>query len=294
MTPPASTPVTTSGRFVSGSRRRLYVVEHAPGGAPGVDAVILVPPFAEEMNRSRRMFTLLGQRLAAAGWSTFVVDLSGTGESDGEFGDATWEQWLEDLDVVAGHARERGFNRLWYCGVRLGAALALDFVGHSPRESDSRIMLWQPVLDGSVLITQFLRLRLASSLRSNVGAKETTAGLRERLAAGASLEVAGYTLNPALVARIDGARLADLAAVAARPLTWLEVLPRDVATPPSAAVIGKLRTQGLQVDYARVEGDQFWATPETTVAPALIEAASERLLAAHSTLDNNARSAAHV
>ena len=196
--------IAVSAEFLAVSSRRIFILEHNSPTLPCSESLIVVPPLAEEMNRSRRMFTLLGQRLAAAGIVTTVVDLAGTGDSDGEFGDATWEAWLDDLDAVTVRALAGGCRRLWLCGLRLGALLALDFVARRAPAPDTRLLLWQPIIEGSAALTQFLRLRLAECMRAGAPPKETTRELRERLRAGESLEVAGYMLNPALGAAIDG------------------------------------------------------------------------------------------
>jgi hypothetical protein len=47
-----------------------------------------VPPFAEEMNKSRRMIAEVGRRLEGSGVGMLLVDLFGTGDSEGEFAQA--------------------------------------------------------------------------------------------------------------------------------------------------------------------------------------------------------------
>ena len=61
----------------------------APGLAPRGDVLVL-PAFAEEMNRCRAMVALQARAWSAQGVGTLVVDGFGTGDSAGEFADATW------------------------------------------------------------------------------------------------------------------------------------------------------------------------------------------------------------
>tara|TARA_B110000238_G_C16067394_1_gene413366 strand:- start:879 stop:1052 length:174 start_codon:yes stop_codon:yes gene_type:complete len=49
--------------------------------------VIFVPPFAEEMNRSKRMYVLFARLLADAGIKSICFDFAGTGDSSGEWSD---------------------------------------------------------------------------------------------------------------------------------------------------------------------------------------------------------------
>jgi len=80
--------VTLEPRFLDGLRGRLFVVRRAPAADDrGID-VVIAPPFAEEMNRSRRMMVLLAIALAERGFGCLAVDPFGTGDSDGDFADA--------------------------------------------------------------------------------------------------------------------------------------------------------------------------------------------------------------
>src|SRR5688500_5815022 len=90
-------PVNETASFepsASGPRLRC-VAEPAGGTVRGV--VLLLPPFAEEMNKSRRMCALLARGLAADGWRVVRIDLLGCGDSAGSLRDASWEQWCDDL-----------------------------------------------------------------------------------------------------------------------------------------------------------------------------------------------------
>ncbi len=285
--------VLTAGTFVAARERQLFLVEHRSRDTRTEDAVLIVPPFAEEMNRCRRMFTLLGQRLASMGTATLVLDLSGTGESAGDFGDVTWETWREDLRVTLEHASAIGYRRVSICGVRLGALLALDSIARDGTRVDGPVLLWQPVLDGSAFLTQFLRLRLASGLRSSAQPQETTRSLRARLGSGESIEVAGYRINPALVAAVDPLRLASLAQRAAVPLSWFEISSASDASSPAVSIGNELRSVGMQVDYEHCAGEPFWSLAEITTVPALIEATCACLQRYQRSHIHDVRSTAH-
>ena len=88
-------------------------------------ALLYLPPFAEEANRSRRMAVLQARRLAARGWPVLLLDPFGTGDSAGAFHEARWELWLADAAQAAAWLATRwpgGSVTLW--GLRLGALLA--------------------------------------------------------------------------------------------------------------------------------------------------------------------------
>jgi exosortase A-associated hydrolase 2 len=182
--------------FLAAPHGKRFCIFH-PATEASRGGVVYVHPFAEEMNKSRRMAALQARAFAAAGFSVLQVDLFGCGDSNGDFGEARWEVWQQDiaLGVRWLNARVGGNIALW--GLRLGALLALDaaqFCDPVPK----RFVLWQPVLSGEVLLTQFLRLRLASEMLSAGRARSGLHELRSLLASGQTIEIAGYALSPQL------------------------------------------------------------------------------------------------
>ncbi|HNG49806.1 MAG TPA: hydrolase 2, exosortase A system-associated [Plasticicumulans sp.] len=261
--------------FLPGRCARLLAVRHAP--APGValrGAVLCFVPFAEEMNKSRRMLTLAARRLAADGWGVLIVDPHGTGDSGGDFVDARWDIWQDDYAACARWLQARHPGRLVLWGVRTGALLAAELAGSAALAVDT-LLYWQPVTVGDLALTQFLRLRLAAGLMD--GSKETAAGLRERLNAGESLEIAGYELHPALAAALERSRL--LPPPAGVPVLWLELVSEAGRAPGAVAqkLLAGWRSDGHELRCETVVGDSFWATQEIAVVPALVEATAAML-----------------
>ena len=256
---------------------RFCIFHPAAGLVRG--AVLYLHPFAEEMNKSRRMAALQARALARQGFAVLQIDLFGCGDSSGEFGDATWEIWLQDAALgvrwLAQHVRAA--ITLW--GLRLGALLALDAARQcDPAPAD--FVIWQPVLNGEATITQFLRLRLASEMlsggRSTTGVQE----LRAALAAGDTLEIAGYDLKQRLTATIDGLNLADME-MGGKIVRWFEVVPEaGRALPPAALRTAEhCKRNGALLDLQCVAGQPFWNTLEITECPALIEATTQAFTA---------------
>src|SRR5438477_12928924 len=111
--------------YLEGGRRRLFGIYHAPQkGYPRPHSFIYVPPFAEEMNLARRMAALQARALAAAGTGVLLLDLFGTGDSDGDFCDASWELWMEDILVAADWLEGQGPTQIGLWGLRMGGLLA--------------------------------------------------------------------------------------------------------------------------------------------------------------------------
>jgi len=241
-----------------------------PGAGACRAAVLYLHPFAEEMNKTRRMAALQARALASQGVAVLQLDLHGCGDSSGDFGDATWDGWLDDVAHAAAWLRARCKVPVTLWGLRLGALLALN---HARRDPDiAALLLWQPVLSGASHLTQFLRLRVAGDMLGNAVSAGGTAALRAALTKGESLEVAGYSLSPGLALGMETAEAAGL--VPHCPVHWFEVAPtlaRGIA-PASLRTIDAWRAAGAAVDAQQVVGEPFWATQEVAVCPALIAA----------------------
>lgn len=254
--------------FLPSARGPLFALYHAPAG-PCRHALLYVHPFAEEMNKSRRMAALAARRLADSGVAVLQLDLGGCGDSAGEFADARWEDWLDQLETGSAWLRAQSGMQPGLWGLRLGALLALDFARRAAA-APPRLLLWQPVTSGSLYLTQFLRLLSAGEMLREGGARGTQA-LRASLRGGTSLEVAGYTLAPALAAAIDALDAAAMAPPA--PVDWFAIGPGEQPlTPAAERVADAWRGAGATVTLHALRGPAFWESQELVDCPAVVEA----------------------
>jgi hypothetical protein len=72
------------------------------------------------------------------------------------------------------------------------------------------IVLWQPVLSGESLVTQFPRTDVVARMLTQADSRSSTETLRAQLRNGEPIEVAGYMLAPALVQSLESLRLRDV------------------------------------------------------------------------------------
>jgi len=272
-----------------GGAQRLclfYPAERSqPGGAPR-GLVLYIHPFAEEMNKARRMAALQARALAQAGYAVLQIDLLGCGDSSGDFGDATWQDWVRD--VVQGcqwlrkQSNRPGANSgqapLWLWGLRAGCLLAVEAA--NKLDETCNFLFWQPPAAGKPLLQQFLRLKVAGDLLGGQS-KGVMEGMRQQLATGSPVEIAGYLLSPGLASGLEQAALAPPAAQGpAQRLEWFEVSTRDDASlsPISTQTIARWQQAGFKVGSHLVRGPAFWQTTEIEDAPALIAATTAALL----------------
>lgn len=279
MTMPARAPASAAFFLGSGPGQR-FCLYHPPQPAQQAcrGALLYVHPFAEEMNKSRRMAALQARALAAAGFAVLQIDLQGCGDSAGDFGDARWEGWKADLALAHQWLAETTALPVTLWGLRLGALLAFDYAAAPALPVDS-LLFWHPVQNGKTFMTQFLRLRMANEMiGENKEAATGTSALRAQLAAGETLEIAGYALAPALAAAIDGLDMARMPAPAI-PVRWLEALAaQDRPLPPATVRLAdSWRAAGVDLALQGVACPSFWATQEITEAPALLAATLQHL-----------------
>lgn len=258
--------------FLPGSRGRLFGL-YVHGATPPREAFVFAPPFAEEMNRCRALVAEQARRFAGIGIASLLLDPFGTGDSDGDLEDASWETWREDLGLAADWLGARAGCPVSLWGLRLGALLAGSVFEAAP-ERYRRLLLWQPVTNGKQFMTQYLRLRVAWLMERDLPA-ETTEGIRAEIAAGAAVEVAGYRLAAALTSGIDGARFPDAGPeLAGRRIDWLENAADTGAEPSIAAkrAIEALAKRGAEVRAATFAGAPLWQLHKRDVLPEVMDA----------------------
>lgn len=244
-------------------------------------AVLYVHPFAEEMNKSRRMAALQARRFAASGWAVLQIDLFGFGDSSGDLGDARIEDWETDLDAAAAWLCARHSANLVVWGLRLGATIAVSWMDRSTyRGRFERALLWQPITSGARHLDQFLRIAVASNRTTGDGSDTlTVSGLRQRLGAGETLEIGGYRLNARFAAGLDTLKL-DGVRAPGLSVSWLEVGSQVDSIPSEEVrrIVKEWRCSGCFVDMRSVPGEPFWATAEIVECDALLRASTQAVV----------------
>lgn len=248
-----------------GSRR--FALLHQPAG-PARGCLLYVHPLGEEMNKTRRMAAEQARRFAAAGWVVLQWDLFGCGDSEGDFADASWQGWCEELRWAAGWLRERHAAPLWFWGLRAGALLACEAA--SGLDEAPGLLLWQPSSNGKLVAQQFLRLKVAAELIGGQ-AKGVMQEVRAALAAGERVLIGGYGLRATLIEGLEAAQMQPRAGTPA--LVWLEQGQADAApTPASQRQLEAWAAAGVPVRSSLWAGPAFWQTVEIEDAPALWDA----------------------
>lgn len=251
-----------------------FCVHHAPRGATCRGRIVYIHPFAEELNKSRRMAAMQARAFAAAGYRVLQIDLAGCGDSSGDFGEASWEAWLADIHRGVEWMAAQDASPLWLWGLRAGCLLAVEAAARA--DVSCNFLFWQPAASGRALLQQFLRMRVAGEMLSG-SAKGVMDEMRALLAAGSSVEVAGYLLPASLASGLADAALTPTSR--AGRVECLEVSPRTDAevAPATRTALDRWRDAGHSVRARVIDGPAFWQTTEIEDATALIDASVQAL-----------------
>ncbi len=244
-------------------------MHHAPVSGGVRQALVYVHPFAEEMNKSRRMAARQARAFAARGTAVLQLDLLGCGDSSGDFSDATWRAWVDDVLLGYEWLRRRHNVPVGFWGLRAGCLLAAEAACRLDEPSD--FLFWQPVTSGKAHLAQFLRLLSAAAWTGGADVLSVK-DARAQLDAGKPVDIAGYRMAADLALGLEGSMLQP--PPAALRGVWIDVGAESHlgTSPATQGVLDRWNVVHQHLHTTRVVGPPFWQTQEIEDAPALLEA----------------------
>jgi pimeloyl-ACP methyl ester carboxylesterase len=167
----------------------LYAVLH-PVTDP-MARVLLVGPFASERHSSYHAWVRWARYLAARRIEVLRYDYRGIGESTGIFEEMSFENWGEDVQILADQVARRAPRvPLVLHGLELGAI----FAARSFHEgTGDALLLWSPPANANqVLRSTLLRWAALEQQREPRGNRNTVSEYIRQLERGRFVEVEGY------------------------------------------------------------------------------------------------------
>jgi hypothetical protein len=167
----------------------LYTVLH--GVADPVARVLLVGPFASERHHSYIPWVRWARYLAARRIECLRYDYRGIGESTGLFEDMSFENWIEDVELLAGWLKSRSPEApLALHGLELGALLAAKAFETGVGDA---LLLWAPPASANQALRTTLLRRISMDHAFKFGDERKPASdYLQQLESGHFLEVDGY------------------------------------------------------------------------------------------------------
>jgi alpha/beta superfamily hydrolase len=232
---------------------RLYGVFHN-----GVDsaqtALVLCPPFAEELVATYARFANWSKRLAEKGIAVLRFHFYGTGESGGASADFSLEMAIYDACTALEFARERiAPVRLGYFGVRLGATIAMLAALRQPVDL---LVMWSPITNIQQYMRELFRAQLAKEMvqRGLTRVQRNTQDMILDLKSGRSIDLLGYEFSPQLYRQMASRwKWPDKAP--AKHILWLA---RTTEEKDARVIVDRWKASGSRVDFTVLPEPAFW------------------------------------
>ena len=174
---------------------QLYTVLHQVADPLG--RVLLVGPFASERHNSYNPWARWARYLAARRFEVLRYDYRGIGESTGVFEEMSFEEWQEDVLLLADKLNQRSPERpLLLHGLEIGAVLAAKAFESGIGDA---LLLWSPPANANVALrSTLIRWVGLSQLLRYSEERRTAADNIRQLEQGSPIEVEGYAWSPRL------------------------------------------------------------------------------------------------
>jgi pimeloyl-ACP methyl ester carboxylesterase len=232
---------------------RMFGSLHLPAGAAR-GAVLVCSPFQSEFMANYRREVLLARSLSARGIAVARFHYRGTGHSDGDAADVTFETMRRDAIEATGWLREHvDVEHLGFLGTRWGALVAASLAAEYGR---APLVVWDPAVDGRAYFREIFRLRAMSRLSRGVDPAKSDAVEEMRVAGYA--DMGGFALYQAMFDSAEGRTLSGLLGVAPRAVLLVQVDPRTDLKAAYRSVVDLWERSDLEVSVHLIEGLEAW------------------------------------
>jgi exosortase A-associated hydrolase 2 len=190
--------------FFPNGNYRLFGVLHEAKEPSKKEGFVFCAPFAEEKLWAHRVFVNFARDLAQRGYTVLRFDYMGNGDSEGNFEESSLETMLSDTRCAIRTLREKigTLESVNLLGLRLGATIAA-LAGENGSDI-SRLILWEPVVNGSAYMREMLRINLSTQTSVYKKILYNTDALIGMMKEGKTVNVDGYEMAWPLYEQIAG------------------------------------------------------------------------------------------
>jgi len=231
--------------------------------------VLLVHPFGEEKKFAHRVLTSAAWQLAASGFAVLRFDLSGCGDSFGEFRDAGLSLWVDQVKTAAEVLRrETGCDRIALLGLRLGASLCRLAAPDVP--SAGPIVLWEPVLSGKQYIEALWRKKLIKDMMTAGRGKTSFEEETRKLDANGFIDLDGWDIGRNMVDELPALDLGTVAAPSPAGMLAVQITFNGKVGRELTAFAQAERAAGSKVELVGIRERPIWDRIDIVPANELI------------------------
>lgn len=240
--------------FLQRDGRHVFAVHHAPVTTSTGEAFVFCHPLAEEKLWAHRVFVGFARELAAAGHHVLRFDMTGNGDSDGDFRECSVSTALADVDAAVEGLRARcGAARVTLLGLRFGATLAA--LAAERRVDVGALILWAPIVDGARYMQELLRVNVATQSAVYREIRHDREQLVALLQTGTTVNVDGYEMALPLFEQTSAIRLDTMPKRHAGPALVVRVDRGSAAPAPDLDALVASYPAG---SARRAEEEPFW------------------------------------
>jgi len=234
---------------------------------------VVCPPFAEEEKSAHRTLVELADSLVAEGDAVFFLAYRGTGDSDGDFAEATLTAWKQDIEAALNFVRARfPGNAYGLLGLRLGASLAAQVAAEAEVQN---LLLIEPVLRGRSFLMQLgarKKLRAAMTEEEAGGSNAETKEATTEISDVAYEDLDGWPVGTQLRDELNALSLSTASLHFSGQALVLQVAPREKIAPPLEQFVTALNPQAV---VRAVVMPAFWNRLDLVDSSLLIQAVKD-------------------
>ena len=193
---------------------------------------------------------------ATAGFPVFRFDFSGCGDSEGDLQFSSIEDWQQDLNsAIKVFQKETGVSKLFLWGLRIGAGLCS--LQQQYNDNIAGLVLWQPVLDFSVHIRQFLRRAISSQI-SNGKESDNELSAETELQVKGLTNIIGYPISKQLCDSFNKVANQPENLAPTAPVFILSISLMDQPGSGMKKYAENLKKSGTPVMLQHIKSEPFW------------------------------------
>ena len=240
--------------FFANGTYRLFGILHEPEKRSRGTGYVLCYPFAEERLWAQRVYVDFARELARRGDAVLRFDFIGNGDSEGKFEDGDVEMFLSDIGCAVRTLREKipGLNDVGLIGLRFGATLA---ALAAERNDVSRLILWDPIIDGNQYMQEILRANLMTQTVIFKTVQKDRQMLVQDLLEGKTVNADGYEISRKLYEGISAVGLSESVSRYENPCLIVQIENRVA---PIKEKILKLKKNIVNSSVINVQEEPFW------------------------------------
>jgi len=212
-------------------------------------------PLFEEKKSSHRMLVELARNLADKGICTLLLDYRGCGDSSGETGDFTPDDWVADMQEGIKVLRERfGELPLHLLGIRFGASLAWQVAAENG--SVKKLILIDPILKGEDYLQELLQQKLFREMMTFKESRSSREEILKEMESGNTIDLDGVAVTGKLYHGIKAADASETSLAPETQVCLIQISSRKSLSPEFAAFMELQQSRKIAIT-----GEYFYQVP---------------------------------